>query len=207
MIITYYGKQFFKITQGDFTLALNPVSKNSKYFSGVHFGSDLALVTTNHDDYNGYDQLSHGEREPFLISGPGDYEVKGVFVKGVISNSIINNLNYINTIYSFYLDGINIVFLGAISEIGETMKDESLNSPDILFVPFSNNLIDPKNTAKLVASLEPKIIIPTDYGESALKLFLKELGEEKVDNLDKLTIKKKDFEGKENNIIILKDCS
>jgi hypothetical protein len=29
MIITYYGKQYFKIQQGDTTIALNPLSKEN----------------------------------------------------------------------------------------------------------------------------------------------------------------------------------
>ena len=101
MIITYFGKQFFKIQQGDMVLAFNPVSKSSKTGISAHFGADIALVTTNYPDYNGIEQLSHGEREPFVITGPGDYEVKGIFVKGVLSEALIGGKKYINTIYIF----------------------------------------------------------------------------------------------------------
>ncbi|MEJ0002234.1 MAG: hypothetical protein WDN09_03625 [bacterium] len=30
MIITYFGKQFFKVAQGEMVIAFNPVSKSSK---------------------------------------------------------------------------------------------------------------------------------------------------------------------------------
>ena len=99
MIITHFGKQFFKITQGDMTVAFNPVSKTSKSGISAHFGADIALTTTNHPDYNGIEQLSHGDREPFVVSGPGDYEVKDIFIKGLISNAEIGDKKYINTIY------------------------------------------------------------------------------------------------------------
>jgi hypothetical protein len=33
MIITYLGKQFFKIGQGDLTVVFNPISKDSKLSS------------------------------------------------------------------------------------------------------------------------------------------------------------------------------
>ncbi|MDO8659632.1 MAG: MBL fold metallo-hydrolase, partial [Candidatus Parcubacteria bacterium] len=114
MIITYFGKQFFKITQGDLVLSFNPVSKGSKTGINAHFGADIALVTTNHPDYNGLDQLSHGDRSPFAIIGPGDYEIKKIFIKGVLSNANIGGKKYINTIYTFLVDNINIVFLGAL---------------------------------------------------------------------------------------------
>ena len=78
MIISYFGKQFFKITQGEMVLAFNPVSKSSKTGISAKFGADIALVTTNHPDYNGIEQLTHGERVPFAITGPGDYEVKEI---------------------------------------------------------------------------------------------------------------------------------
>ena len=111
MIITYFGKQFFKIQKGDMVLAFNPVNKSSKTGINAHFGSDIALITTNHPDYNGAEQLSHGEREPFVISGPGDYEIKEIFIKGTLSDALIADKKYINTIYSLSVDNINIAFL------------------------------------------------------------------------------------------------
>ncbi|MFA5778275.1 MAG: MBL fold metallo-hydrolase [Candidatus Paceibacterota bacterium] len=205
MIITYFGKQFFKIQQGEMVLAFNPVSKSSKTDISAHFGTDIALITTNHPDYNGIEQLSHGEREPFVVSGPGDYEVKEIFIKGALSDAVMAGKKYINTMYMFSLDNINIAFLGALSD-SELSKEsrEALNSPDILFIPVGGKgLLDAKGAAKLASSLEPKLIIPMDYDESTLKAFLKELGEEKAEMVDKLTIKRKDLDNKEGEVIVL----
>jgi L-ascorbate metabolism protein UlaG (beta-lactamase superfamily) len=206
MIITYFGKQFFKIQQGEMVLAFNPVSKDSKLDIGTRFGADIALLTTNHPDYNGIDQLSHGERAPFVISGPGDYEVKEIFVKGVISKGEISGKKYINSIYLLSVDSIDIVFLGALSdpEIGKEAR-EAIEEPDILFVPIGGKgTLDAKQSAKLASSLEPKLIIPMDYDPVSLKAFLKELGEEKAEVVDKLTLKRKDLEGKEGEVVVLK---
>jgi len=206
MIITYFGKQFFKIGQGEMTIAFNPVSKNSKSGISAHFGADIALITTNHPDYNGAEQLSHGERSPFIISGPGDYEVKEIFIKGAISNASLAGKKYINTIYSLSVDGINIVFLGALSD-SEFSKEtrEAIDSPDIVFVPVGGKgLLDAKTSAKLVSTLEPKLIIPMDYDDTTLKVFLKEMGEEKAEITEKLTLKRKDLDGKDGEVIVLK---
>ena len=212
MIITYNGLQFFKIQKGDMVLAFNPVSKSSKSGVSAHFGADIALVTTNHPDYNGIEQLSHGERVPFVISGPGDYEVKEIFVKGVMSDSTLGGKKYINTIYSLSVDNINIAFLGALSS-AELSKEahEAINSPDILFIPVggpakdgaSKDLLNAKDAAKLALSFEPKLIIPMDYDSASLKAFLKEAGEEKAETVDKLTLKLKDLEGKEGEVVVL----
>lgn len=206
MIITYYGKQFWKITQGELTLAFNPISKESKSGGAVRFGADIALISVNHPDYNGADQLSYGDRMPFVIEGPGDYEIKGIFIKGVASSVTIAGKKYVNTIYSLSVDGINIVFLGALASV-ELSKEagESIESPDILFVPVGNKeVLDAKSSAKIVAALEPKLVLPMDYDQSSLKSFLKEMGEENAEVTDKLSLKRKDLEGKEGEVMVVK---
>ena len=116
MIITYFGKQFFKIQQGDLVVAINPISKDSNYKEKIaRFGAQVALITTNHSDYNGIDTVTYGDSIPFTISGAGDYEVKDVAVKGVINWSEIENKKYVNTSYSLIFDLLKISFLGALS--------------------------------------------------------------------------------------------
>ena len=207
MIITYFGKQFFKIAQGDMTIALNPISKQSKNSKsgGGRFGADIALSSTNHPDYNGVSEVAHGEKKPFIISGPGDYEVKEIFIKGVMSESRIAGEKFINPIYALAGDEIAIVFMGVLAS-GDLSKEahEAIGSPDVLFIPVDGNgLLDAKTSAKLASTLEPKLIIPMDYDEKSLKTFLKELGEEKAAVVEKITLKRKDLEGKEGEVIVV----
>lgn len=206
MIITYLGKQFFKIQQGDLVIALNPISKDSKLeIKGGRFGSNIALSTTNHPDYNGFDMVAHGDTVPFEVKGPGDYEIRGNFVKGIMTETVLNNKKYINTVYFLNIDNISICFLGCMSNTkisAETRGD--IGSPDILFVPIGNHdLLDPTEAYKLAVSLEPKIIIPMDYDEKTLKAFIKEGSQDKVLPIEKLTIKSKELSGREGEIIVL----
>jgi len=206
MIITYLGKQFFKIGQGSLTVAFNPISKDSK--SGIspsRFGSDIALSTINHPDYNGFEMVSHGENIPFEIKGPGDYEIKDIFIKGIMTNVEIGGKKYINTIYSLSIENITLCFLGAVSDqkLNTSIRGQ-IESPDILFVPIGNNdLLSPAEAYKLAVTLEPKIIIPMDYNEATLKAFLKEAGQEKVSPIEKLTIKSKELVGREGEVVVL----
>ena len=208
MIITYHGVDFFKVTFGDTTIAVNPVSKDSKLKS-TKFGSDITLVSLNSPDHNGVDVTSRGEKESFLINGPGEYEVSGVFIKGFLSKSNYGGENRINTIYTVSLEGINLCFLGALSD-GQLSAEtkEAIDGVDILFVPIGgDNVLAPASAHKLAVQFEPRLIIPSHYGDvgqsNALKVFLKESGEENVKAIDKLTIKRKDLEGKEGDVIIL----
>ncbi len=206
MIITYLGGQFFKVQFGDTTLAFNPISKDSK-LKPSRFGADIALITTNHPDFNGIDQVAHGDKDPFVISGPGEYETKGVFIKGFLSEGKYD-VDLLNTIYTVSLEGMNLCFLGAL--VNPELKSaiiEALDEIDVLFVPVGGEgVIDPAKAYKLAVSLEPKLIIPMHYGDlggkDSLKTFLKEAGES-VTPVDKLTLKKKDLEGKEGDVVVL----
>ena len=206
MIITYLGKQFFKIGQGSLTVAFNPISKDSKFSaSASRFGSDIALSTINHPDYNGFDVVSHGDTVPFEINGPGDYEIKDIFIKGIMTTTDFSGKKYINTIYSLSIENISLCFLGAISdEKFSASVREKIETPDILFVPIGNHdLLDPVAAYKLAVTLEPKVIIPMDYDEKTLKAFLKEAGQEKVVPVEKFTIKAKELIGREGEIVVL----
>ena len=224
MIISYQGVESFKISQGDLTLALNPISKDSRLVGGqaklkpARFGADITLITTNHPDLNGADNTSRGEKESFVISGPGEYEVQGVSIKGFESLSKYGGSERINTIYLISFEGLNLCFLGALSNGALDPKAlEHLEDIDILFVPIGGEgVLDAAAAYKLAVSLEPGIIIPMHYpstgsgqvgpgDKEALKVFLKEGGEESVEALDKLVVKKKDMEGKEGDIIVLKE--
>ena len=202
MIVSYHGAECFKISQGDLTLALNPISKDSE-FKPSRFGADIPLITTNIPDFSGRDQTSRGDKESFVIAGPGEYEIKGVFIKGFISEGPAKK---INTIYLISFEGMNLCFLGALSN--PVLPDETLEAiedVDILFVPIGvSGTLDPVSAYKLAVSLEPSVIIPMYYSKQALEKFIKE-GGDKVESLDKFVVKKKDLEGKESEIIVLKE--
>lgn len=204
MIISYQGIQSFKVQFGDTVLAFDPISKESKSKTSS-FGADIALISLNHPDMNGGDQASRGEKEAFVVRGPGEYEIQGVFIKGLPSTSGYGGEKKINTIYTVSLEGMNICFLGALGDTNIPKETkEAIEDIDILFVPISGEgVLNASEAYKFAVSLEPSIIIPMNYSESSLKAFIKEGGEGEVKPIDKLTIKKKDLEGKEGEVIVL----
>lgn len=208
MIITYQGLEFFKVQFGDITIAFNPISKESK-FKPTRFFSDIALVSLNDKDFNGVENLSYNGKEPMVISGPGEYEVKEVVIRGQPSKSLYDGKERINTVYSVHLENMNICFLGALSDENlskEVMED--LGDVDILFVPIGGDgVLNASKAGKVAVEIEPRIIIPMHFGDigekDALKKFLKETGQEGVKEIDKLTLKKKDLDGKEGEVVVL----
>jgi hypothetical protein len=204
MIITYLGKEFFKIQQGELVMAINPISKDSK-ITGSRFGSRIALSTTNHPDFNGFEMVTHGDTTPLEISGPGDYEVQGIFIKGIMTNTEIDGKKFINTIYSLSIEGITLCVLGPISDanLSSAVRGQ-IDTPDIVFIPIGGaGTISPAEAYKLATTLDAKVIIPMDYDDKQLKAFLKEGGQDNTKAEEKLTIKAKELAGREGEIIVL----
>lgn len=204
MIISYQGAQSFKVQFGDTVLAFDPVSKKSQ-FKVSNFGADIALISLNHPDMNGVDQVNRGDKESFIINGPGEYEIQGVFIKGLSSISNYGEENKINTIYTVNFENMNLCFLGALGDVNIPKETkEGIDGVDILFVPIGGEgVLSPSDAYKFAVSLEPSIIIPMNYDDKSLKAFLKEGGSDGTKSIEKLTIKKKDLEGKEGEIIVL----
>ncbi len=204
MIITYNTLESFKVQFGDTVLAFNPVSKKSK-FPSSSFGADIALVSINHPDMNGVETVSRGDKQPFVINGPGEYEFAEVFMRGFADTTEYDGETRINTVYIVTLEDMRLCFLGALGNAqlsSETL--EEIGDIDILFVPIGGGgVLTPAEAHKICVSLEPRIVIPMHYTDDTLKTFLKEEGESGLKPVDKLTIKKKDIADKEGDIVLL----
>jgi len=99
MTINWFGQSFFKITikneQGDdVIIAIDPYSNVYGLKPPSKFGADIVLVTHDHPDHNNLNIIkgTNLSPKPFIISGPGEYEIKGVMIYGI-------QLWCVNTIY------------------------------------------------------------------------------------------------------------
>ncbi len=207
MVITYFGKQYCKLTLGDLTIAINPPAKDSKSMpKPPRFGADIVLITTNHPDYNGVETVTLGDKAPFVIDGAGSYEINGIFITGAKSSVTIGGKEYINTVYGFELDNIKVVVLGALSDVGTLSPEakEIAGASDMLFLPIGGgDVFDSAKAYKVATTFSPYVIIPVEADEATLAKFLKEAGQKNTEMLDKATLKRKDLDGKENYIIPL----
>ncbi len=206
MIVTYYGKQFFKVQLGDTTIAYNPISKESQH-KASRFGADLVLSSLRHADFNGVEQCAYGEKEPAYIQGPGEYEVGGIFIKGFGTETVYKGEKKINTVYGMVFEGINLCFLGSLTSGDALSREvrEGLGEIDVLFVPVGEgDILAPADAYKLTLALDAKVVIPMDYESSkgALEQFIKE-GGGNAEKTEKFTFKKKDLEGKEAAIVVV----
>ncbi len=215
MVITHHGGQCFKVTFGDLTLVFDPIAKGAS-LPPVRFGADIALVSRDHPDMNGIEEVTYGDRKPFAVTGPGEYERQGIVIQGFLSKSKYptspkatqDDNSYINTVYSVELEDMTLVHLGAISDT-ELSKEarENIGEIDVLFVPIGGDgVLTPAQAHELAVSLEPKIIVPMHWSgignSKVLDAFLKEAGNGNT-KVDKLTLKKKDLSASDGSIMVI----
>ncbi len=82
--ITWAGQSCFQISVSNSKdhsaqIVLDPFDEKIG-LKESHFSADILLITHDHFDHNNKKSI---KGEPFLIDGPGEYEVKGVFIKGI----------------------------------------------------------------------------------------------------------------------------
>lgn len=209
MVIQRIGTYFTKLSVGDQVIGINAPGKNSK-LKQARFGATVALQSMNHPDFDGLDQMEGNKNNTnYAIKGPGEYEIADIFVHGFVNRAKYDGVEeQINTVYSIMFDGINIVYLGPLStEDLDEQAQEDLYQSDIIFVPIGgDNVMGADEAFKFVKKFSPKIVIPIGYDEKKnkadLEAFVSHFGE-RVQKEDKLTIKKKDVEGEQMDVVIL----
>ncbi|KKU83822.1 MAG: Zn-dependent hydrolase of the beta-lactamase fold-like protein [Microgenomates group bacterium GW2011_GWA2_47_8] len=166
-----------------------------------HIAADIVTVSHAHEDHNATLQI---EGTPFIVSGPGEYEIKGVGIVGigVFHDAQGGATRGSNTIYRIEVDGMSVVHLGDLGHALSADLVESLDGVDILLVPVGGHYtIDAAAAATLVHEIEPSIVIPMHYQRAGLNsdifsallpvaAFLKELGKDVALPQPKLTVTK-----------------
>lgn len=215
MQIKWYGQSCFQINavvskNNQIKIVIDPFSPEIG-LKVPSLEADLVLCTHNHYDHN---NVKIVKGDPFLIDGPGEYEIKGVFIQGI--NSWHDNKQGEergnNTIYIIEAEDLKICHMGDFGqdELNESQL-EQIGEVDILMVPVGGTYtIDAKGALKVSSQIEPKIIIPMHYYLPKLKVkidsvdkFLKAVGVGSLQPQDKLVVKKKDLSEEEAKIILL----
>lgn len=205
MTITWFGLSSFKIVTKDITIITDPFG-NDTGLSPVRGGADIIISSNSKSSL--YNNFSSIQGSPFVVTGPGEYDIKGVFVMG---QKALGDKDEPITIYSIEVEDIRIAFLGPLKQSGLTDEQKELfNGTDIVLIPVGGQTVSTSNeAAKIATGLEPFIIIPHSYKTPGLELaldkvdkFLQELGG-KASEEDKLTIRRKDLTGESTSVVVL----
>jgi L-ascorbate metabolism protein UlaG (beta-lactamase superfamily) len=205
MIVTYHGEGFIKLQTGDTVVAMNPIAKKSGK-KVTRFGSDVCLISANLDTMNGVDEVTYSGKSPFLVNSPGEYDIKGIAMKAIETRFVDKKEGEkVNTIFTFPFDNIKVCMLGHLGQKLDGEVKDKIGAVDMLFVPVGegDGLVSAQDAQSIANGLDAKIIIPILYNEKTIPQFLKAAGAAGVTPIEKLTIKKKEVDSKEGEVILL----
>jgi len=189
MEIKFLGHSSFRIRGKAVTVVTDPFDA-SVGFKFPKVEADMVTISHDHQDHN-QKQLVGGK--PYVIDGPGEYEVKGVSVLGLqtFHDEVQGQKRGLNTVYRIEFEGISLSHLGDLGHPLSSGQLAELNGVDVLFIPVGGvYTIGPKRAVEVISQVEPKIVIPMHYRVSeqkgdktfgqltGVKEFLKEIGEE-----------------------------
>lgn len=216
MNIQYYGHSCFKLTTkpagratDDITIFFDPFDKETG-LRPPQGQASMVLVSHNHHDHNNIDAL---KGDPIIIDTAGEYSVKGVNIVGVEAFHDDKEGQERGKINVFILEteGFKICHLSDLGGDLTSKQLDEIDGIDILFIPVGGKYtIDGKKAAEIAKKIEPAMVIPMHYkiagstvDVSDEKVFCDAMGTCPKEKVSKLTLKKKDLEGKSNEVVLM----
>lgn len=201
--IWWYGQACFKVKGKNASVVFDPYNGEYTGLKSQKLDADIVCVTHDHGDHNDSSRVKAEEegKEPFIITGPGEYEKSQVNIVGISSfhDDKKGAERGKNTIYLATIDEVNIVHLGDLGQTKLTQEQiEELSLCDVLMIPVGGvYTITARDAPDVIASLEPKIVIPMHYKIPGLKFdldtldgFMKAMGKEGLQAQSKLSVSK-----------------
>lgn len=146
---------------------------------------------------------THGEAGTARLTfdSPGEYEVSDISVVGIAARAHIDEEGTLNaTMFKLIAGDVSVLVTGHIYPELTNDELEAIGIVDLLVVPVGGNgyTVDPVGALKLIKAIEPKLVVPTHYADSALKYpvpqqdlanALKEMAMEPKETVSKLRLK------------------
>jgi L-ascorbate metabolism protein UlaG (beta-lactamase superfamily) len=188
MDITWYGLSCFRIREAGATVVCDPYDRTV----GLQLPKVRADILTISHDQPGHNSADRVAGEPKIIRGPGEYEIKNVFITGAMTYHRRRKDVGLerNVMFFFEFGDLTVGHLGDLGEIPTQSEIEELNlgEVDVLLVPVGGgDTLDPTRAVEVIGLFEPRLVIPMHYQQpeltalwaanmEAVDKFLRELG-------------------------------
>ena len=209
MDISWFGQSAFRIKGKNAAIITDPFSADYTGLKRIKSNADIVTVSHQHEDHNNSEVV---EGLPFVVPGPGEYEVKGVRIQGIQTyhDSKQGKDRGMNTMYVLEIDGIFVLHCGDLGHELNTEQSADLPDIDIMLVPVGGvYTVDPATAVKVIAQVEPKVVIPMHYKLPGLKFdlgtleeFVHVYGKKSVEPMNKYTITKDKLPENEELVVL-----
>lgn len=185
MEITWYGHSCFRLAErGTATVVTDPFDHHLTGFGPQNLNADIVTISQDDPEHN---YLAAIKGEPYVITGPGEYEVRGVFVTGihmgVQKSEESGKGSRVYTLYAFDFDPMKVVHLGSLNRIPTQAEIEAIGTVNIAILPIEEGRsLSASRATEVISLLEPNIVIPIhddpsgNHRTESLTKFLKEMG-------------------------------
>lgn len=210
MEIIWFGHSCFKLKGKKVSVVCDPYDEKIGIKPAKKLEADIVTVSHQHYDHNNI-KIVGGS--PFIIDGPGEFEIKEVSIFGIPSfhDKKQGQERGKNTIFLIEMEGVRICHLGDLGHLLSEEELEQLDGVDVLLIPVGGiYTISSKEAVELISEIEPKIVIPMHYRFGKLNLdiegienFCKESGA-KEEFIEKLSLNKNTLPQEGGEIVLLK---
>jgi L-ascorbate metabolism protein UlaG (beta-lactamase superfamily) len=202
MEITWYGLSCFRLVErGSATVVTDPYDCNEIGGQPLRLPADIVTISHEAPTASSVESVTGN---PYIITGPGEYEVGSVFITGIQTGGRRageddqggNPAPQTNTLYTIDYNALTVAHLGDVSRVPSQAEIEALGTVNVALVPIgSSHSLNAARIAEIISMLEPNIVIPMHYTPSArglpldaLSKFLKEMGLSEAETLPSLKI-------------------
>jgi len=210
MEITWYGHSCFRLAERSMaSVVTDPFDAKATGYEALKLKADIVTVSYDTPEYNYLDAVKGG---PHAITGPGEYEIGGVFITGIQTNGTKHSEDDLrNILYVFDYNGLTVAHLGVLNRVPTQAEVEALGPVHVALVPVGDNMtLNAAKAAEVISLLEPKIVIPMQYATEAsivklepLSKFLKEMGLGDVEKMPSLKVNSVSSLPDETKVIVL----
>jgi L-ascorbate metabolism protein UlaG (beta-lactamase superfamily) len=204
--ITLLGHSCFRLRGRDVTLITDPFVPAE---GSLRIGADIVTVSHDQEGHNGVGAV---DGTPRVVTGPGEYEIKGVLITGVgtFHDAEHGRARGRNTVYLIEMDDLRVCHLGDLGHELSTEQIEEIGTVDVLLVPAGGpHVINSAQVAEVIGQLEPCIVVPMDWTEAgdgrptgALDKFCHEMGIKEVEPQPRLNVSKTSLPS-ETQVVVL----
>jgi L-ascorbate metabolism protein UlaG (beta-lactamase superfamily) len=168
--ITWYGHSCFRITErGQVSIVTDPYADS---IGLPTLKMKAEVVTISHDD-PGHNNVDMVRGEPFVIVGPGEYELGGVFVSGIPMHHVNGGSPRWNVSYVLQYGNLTVLHLGDLAHVPDQSTIEALGEVNVVLVPVGGGeSLRAAQAADVVALIEPHYVVPMHYALPGLKIEL-----------------------------------
>jgi len=182
--ITWYGLSCFRLVERNQTTVVTDPYGTTVGLPEPKLKGDVVTISHDSPGHNAFDMVKGQE---YVLQGPGEYEIGGVFITGIPLHYVdeANDVYRRNVAYLMkYPTDITVLHLGDLSHVPDQSTIEDFGEVHVALVPVGGgNTLTAGMASDVIALIEPNYIVPMHYAIDGLNMqldpvdkFLKAMG-------------------------------